>query len=213
MVGPLVVFAHDLGVPLVRSVRFARLPLLFILTHAPLLTFVLWSLFRPDPKSHLGSEQASDWVDRYRVFAVATPADKLRIIEAFQAKGHTVVLAGGGHHDVEALALASRGGLGIVMGSTFGSAGVAAEAVALSGSLTALVDLLRAGRRAWDNLQKGAAFMFGLRLAFAGLVIPPLLVSGGRFPLNPLQLIIIEVLSYGALSSFVLEPAGAYSVY
>ena len=139
---------------------------------------------------------------------MSTPEDKLDIIQALQQKGHVVALAGRGHGDVASLAQAD---LGVVMGSTFGSAGTVADAVALTGSLSALVDLLRAGRRGWDNLQKGVAYIFGVRLAYAGMMVAGMLVTG-NFPVTPSQLLCLEVLAYGPLASFVVEPAGESTV-
>eukprot|EP00271_Cylindrocystis_brebissonii_P008768 TRINITY_DN23257_c0_g1_i1.p1 TRINITY_DN23257_c0_g1~~TRINITY_DN23257_c0_g1_i1.p1 ORF type:complete len:1087 (+),score=134.22 TRINITY_DN23257_c0_g1_i1:592-3852(+) len=140
-------------------------------------------------------------VEATAIFARASPADKLTVLEALQELGHCVAVTGDGVNDGPALANAD---VGLAMGLGTDVARAAASVVILDDSFGSLVEALREGRRLLDNLGKAIAFYLGAK---AGLVL--LFVVGtlmGRFPLAPIQIIILELfMDIGASTSFVIE--------
>jgi Cd2+/Zn2+-exporting ATPase/Cu+-exporting ATPase len=113
------------------------------------------------------------------------PEDKIRIVRAYQATGHTVVMVGDGVNDAPALAQADAG---IAMGAA--GAGVAVEAahVALMRDDWTLVpEVLRIARRTMRvikmNLGLTALYnIAGLSLAALGLLPPALAAAAQSLP-------------------------------
>ncbi len=96
-------------------------------------------------------------VASHSVFARVTPADKLRLVEAYQRRGEVVAVTGDGVNDTPAL---RRADVGIAMGcSGTEAAREAAEIVLTDDDFATIVAAIEEGRRIGDNVRKFVAVL------------------------------------------------------
>jgi calcium-translocating P-type ATPase len=128
------------------------------------------------------------------VLARATPADKLRLVEALQDGGEIVAVTGDGVNDAPAL---RRADVGVAMGGRGTEAARQAAAVVLTDDdFATIVAAVEEGRRIGDNIRKFVAFLlsanFGEVLVFAVAV-----VAGMGAPLAVIQILVVNLFTDG----------------
>jgi P-type Ca2+ transporter type 2C len=129
-----------------------------------------------------------------RVFARVTPADKLRLVEAFQANGHVVAVTGDGINDTPAL---RRADVGVAMGrSGTEAAREAAEIVLTDDDFATIVAAIREGRRITDNVRKFVAFLLSANLGEVVLFAVAVLAGLG-VPMTVVQVLTVNLLTDG----------------
>ncbi|PBN43605.1 cation-translocating P-type ATPase [Sphingobium sp. D43FB] len=124
------------------------------------------------------------------VFARIMPEQKLRIVQAFKARGEIVAMTGDGVNDAPSLKAAH---IGIAMGKR--GTDVAREAsamVLLDDDFGAIVQSVRLGRRIYDNIRKAMAFIFAVHVPIAGLALLPLFF-GLPILLGPIHIALLEM--------------------
>ncbi|WP_165456600.1 HAD-IC family P-type ATPase [Aquabacterium lacunae] len=127
---------------------------------------------------HLATMPAAELVQavaKVRVFARVTPEQKLRLIQAFQARGEVVAMTGDGINDAPALKAAH---IGIAMGVR--GTDVAREAaglVLLDENFSRIVGGVRMGRRIVDNLRHVMVYITAIHVPIAGLALLPMLLG------------------------------------
>lgn len=111
-------------------------------------------------------------VDQANVFCRVTPAQKSRIIQALQRRGHTVGFLGDGINDAPALRAAD---VGISVDTAVDVARQAADMILLKHDLHVLHDGVVEGRHTFANIMKyimmGASSNFGNMLSMAGAAL------------------------------------------
>ncbi|MDE2437116.1 MAG: magnesium-translocating P-type ATPase [Sphingomonadales bacterium] len=123
------------------------------------------------------------------LFARVSPDQKMRIIRALSATGHTVGFLGDGINDAPAIRAADAG---ISVESATDVARAAADIVLLAPDLGVVADGVAEGRRTYANIMKylrmGTSSNFGnmLSMALASLVIPFLPMTAIQILLNNL---------------------------
>ncbi|MBV2182795.1 MAG: cation-translocating P-type ATPase [Castellaniella sp.] len=138
----------------------------------------------------LDDEQLAARLKRVTVFARIMPQQKLRIVQAFKARGEVVAMTGDGVNDTPSLKAAH---IGIAMGGR--GTDVAREAsalVLLNDDFAAIVQSARLGRRIYDNIRKAMAFIFAVHIPIAGLALLPLFF-GLPILLGPIHIALLEM--------------------
>ncbi|MFA7381852.1 MAG: cation-transporting P-type ATPase [Desulfurivibrionaceae bacterium] len=152
----------------------------------------------------------SEFIDRAEdtvVFARATPEQKLRLVEALQARGQVVAMTGDGVNDAPAL---KRADIGVAMGITGTEvAKEAADMVLTDDNFSSIEAAVEEGRGVFDNLVKFIAWALPTNLG-EGLVIMTAVFLGVTLPILPVQILWINMTTAGILGlALAFEPKEA----
>ena len=145
------------------------------------------------------SEALADAMADSAVFGRVTPHQKRAMVDALQARGHTVAMTGDGVNDVLALKDAD---MGIAMGSGSSATRAVAQLVLLDDRFATLPRVMAEGRRVINNVER-VANLFIAKATYA--VLLPALVGlfGVPFPFLPKQLPLIGTISVGVPGFFL----------
>ena len=124
------------------------------------------------------------------VFARVSPEQKLRLVEALQARGHVVAMTGDGVNDAPALKQAD---IGIAMGvSGTEVAKEAADMVLTDDNFSSIESAVEEGRAVFDNLVKFITWTLPTNVG-EGLVILLAVFAGVALPITPVQILWINM--------------------
>ena len=142
-------------------------------------------------------------LDRISVFARVHPAQKLRIVAAFQAQQRVVAMTGDGVNDAPALATAD---VGVAMGITGTEvAKGAAKIVITDDNFATIVNAVEEGRLVYRNLKKVILFLFATSIDEV-IVLLLALFCGYPLPLSAVQILWVNIVTEGVLTvNLVLE--------
>ncbi|HUF62224.1 MAG TPA: HAD-IC family P-type ATPase [Verrucomicrobiales bacterium] len=143
-------------------------------------------------------------LDRISVFARVHPAQKLRIVEAFQSQKQVVAMTGDGVNDAPALATAD---VGVAMGITGTEvAKGAAKIVITDDNFATIVKAVEEGRLVYQNLKKAVLYLLATSLAEV-LVLLSALLCGLPLPLAAVQILWINIVTEGTVTvNLIMEP-------
>ena len=142
----------------------------------------------------LDTGQLAEAIDDIAVFARVTPAHKVKIVRALQAKGHVVAMTGDGVNDAPALKQAD---IGVAMG--IGGTAVAKEAATMvltDDNFASIVSAVRQGRTLYDNILKFVRFQLSTTMgAILTVFFAPLI--GLPEPFTALQILWVAIIMDG----------------
>jgi magnesium-transporting ATPase (P-type) len=131
-------------------------------------------------------------VSQTDIFARASPAHKLRLVEALQSLGHITAMTGDGVNDAPAL---RRADVGIAMGKKGTEAArEAAEMVLADDNFASIAHAVEEGRTVYGNLQKALIFILPTNAAQAGMVLIAILL-GLTLPITPVQILWVNMVT------------------
>ncbi|PZV96453.1 cation-transporting ATPase F [Micromonospora phaseoli] len=156
----------------------------------------------------LPAEGFSDAVENAAVFARVSPAQKLRLVETLQRRGHVVAVTGDGVNDAPALRQAN---IGIAMArSGTEVAKEAADMVLTDDDFATIEAAVEEGRGVFDNITKFIVWTLPTNLG-EGLVVLVAIVLGATLPLLPTQILWINMTTavlLGLMLAFEPKEAG-----
>ena len=144
-------------------------------------------------------------IDQIAVFARVTPAHKVKIVRALQARGDVVAMTGDGVNDAPALKQAD---IGVAMGiSGTAVAKEAATMVLTDDNFATIVNAVRQGRTLYDNILKFVRFQLSTTIgAILTVFFAPLV--GLPEPFTALQILWVAIIMDGPLAvSLALDGA------
>jgi len=140
--------------------------------------------------AELSDDELIEAAERTHVFARVAPEQKLRLVEALQARGHIVAMTGDGVNDAPALRQAD---IGVAMGiSGTEVAKEAADMLLTDDNFSSIEAAVEEGRGVYDNLVKFIIWTLPTNLG-EGLVILAAVFAGVRLPITPVQILWINM--------------------
>ncbi len=155
----------------------------------------------------LTDEELYDNIEKYSVYARVAPEDKVRIVEAWQNKGHVVSMTGDGVNDSPAL---KKADIGCAMGITGTDvAKEAAEVVLVDDNFQTIVSAVHQGRGIYANIKKVVKYLLSSNIGEVLTIFLASLISlvfpeiGFGVPLLAIHLLWVNLIT-DSLPAFAL---------
>jgi Ca2+-transporting ATPase len=144
-------------------------------------------------------------MERIAVFARVHPAQKLRIVDAYQRRGEVVAMTGDGVNDAPALVKAD---VGVAMGiSGTEVAKDSAKIVLGDDNFATIVAAVEEGRVVYRNIKKAVLLLFSCSMAEVVVLLLALLL-GYAPPLAAVQILWINLVTEGLITvNLIMDPA------
>ncbi len=142
----------------------------------------------------MSEEELDSAVQDISVYARVSPENKIRIVKAWQKKGHVVSMTGDGVNDAPALKAAD---IGCAMGITGTDVAKGAADMTLSDdNFATIVDAVKEGRGIYTNIKKVVGFLLGTNFGEVVSVFLAMLIWH-KSPFMSMQLLWINLITDG----------------
>jgi len=141
----------------------------------------------------MSDEELLSRVSEIDIYARVEPAHKLRVIDAWQAKGEVVAMTGDGVNDAPAIKSAD---IGIALGSGTDVAKETSDIILLDNNFKTIVAAVERGRIIFDNIKKVILYLLSDSFSEIILIAGALLLNL-PLPLIPAQIIWINLITDG----------------
>jgi cation-transporting ATPase E len=146
-----------------------------------------------------GREAMGRALEAGTVFGRVTPRQKREMVDALQARGHTVAMTGDGVNDVLALKDAD---IGVAMGSGSEATRAVAQIVLLDNSFASLPSVVAEGRRVIGNITR-VATLFLVKTVYSVLLALLVVCWQVEYPFLPRHLTLLSTLTIGVPAFFL----------
>lgn len=151
----------------------------------------------------LSNEEFKEILDKVQIYARAEPKHKMRIIDAWQAKGEVVAMTGDGINDAPAL---KKADIGVALGSGTAVAKETSDLILLNDSFSIIVTAIEQGRVIIDNIRKVITYLLSDSFTEVILVGASILF-GAPLPITAVQILWVNLIEDGLPDiSLAFEP-------
>ena len=142
---------------------------------------------------NISDKKLEKLVDDIIIYARVEPKHKLRIISAWQNKGHVIAMTGDGINDAPAL---KKADIGVAIGSGTEVAKDVSDLILLSDNFNVIVAAVEEGRGIMDNVRKVITYL--LSDSFTEVILVALaLLFGFPLPLTAAQILWVNLIEDG----------------
>ncbi|MDR2267642.1 MAG: HAD-IC family P-type ATPase [Christensenellaceae bacterium] len=138
-------------------------------------------------------------IQKYTIFGRVTPDQKLGLVKALKANGHTVAMTGDGVNDVLALKEAD---CSVAMASGSDAAKSVSQLVLLDSNFASMPKIVAEGRRSVNNLERSSS-LYLVKTGYSFLFALIFMILNAELPFAPRHLTLLGIVTIG-IPSFVL---------